>query len=189
MRTCAALALCLCLLFLTAASAEIPVEDLLAEGILVDDGWEYVGDLTGGVTFAIPKGMTSWSLSSRDKAAGIVLLMSNEDITVQLRRFEPGQMTYEDFTARMREEPTAEITVSERGGVEFFCYQNTRPSVSSELAGIVAVGLDGCVYKISVFTGDSERLDDEAAVWDITEVVMQTARVRDFAEWGIEAGE
>ena len=185
------LRLLLPLLLLVTSAAPAPsqtnLDVRLDEGLLIDDSWHYVGELTGGVTFAVPKDCESSELRPEEKAAGILLLYWGEDFTLQLRVFEPAALTYEQFKQRISGEPTAEVRVRMSGGTEILSYRNTRPNANSELYGIVLTGLDGRLYKISLFTGSSESFAPDAPVWKIAEIVEQTAGIRDFSEWGLTA--
>ena len=157
-----------------------------AEGILTDDTWQYVGYITGGVTFAVPKESCQADLTEKDKSSGILMLLWNDDYTLQLKVFEPEVMTYDRFRERVCSEPSARVSVRTSEGVEILSYRNTIPASYSELFGIVMTGLDGRMYKISVFTGDSESFGDDASVWKIAEIIEKTTRIQDFSEWGID---
>ena len=152
-------------------------------GLLMDETWIYTGYVEGGVTFAIPAESVGYDVSLRERMAGILLVVGNEDYMLQLRRFPPDAMTFESFRATIEAEPTAESAVFERDGVEILTYRNTRPSVVGELYGIALTGLDGCLYKVSLFTGDSEAFDEEAPVWKISLIIASTCRLQDFSDW------
>lgn len=176
------LALMLCLIALLAFSAFSEEWTPLLE----EDGWSYVGYTYGGVTFAVPGDYVNFGLTAMQKANGIVLVGGNRDFTLQLRGFAPEVMTYDTFKALIAAEKTAEVTIRTDGETEILLYRNTAPTAVSELYGIVLTGLDGRMYKISVFTGDDELFGEDAPVWEIARVVGETARIQDFTEWGIE---
>lgn len=182
-----ALLLLVMTLFPALAGAETNLDvQLLPEGFLVDDTWGYVGHTLSGVTFAIPEESVHYPLRASDKQAGILMLYGNGDYMLQLRVFEPEVRTYAKLKRDTGREPTADWHTEIRDDTEFLFYRNTKPGAQSELYGIATVGLDGKLYKISIFTGSTERFDDDAPVWRIAEVVAATARVRDFASWGVD---
>lgn len=156
------------------------------EGFLtVDQGWKYTGYTPGGVTFAIPLDFESYDTSLFDRMAGILILGGNADFTLQLRQFSPDTMTYAEFAARIQAEPTARWGTRMDGGSEILWYRNTAATANSELFGIALTGLDGMLYKISIFTGDGEDYSPDARVWALAETIAQTVRHQDFAEWSI----
>ena len=78
----------------------------------------------------------------------------------------------------------------ENGGspdLEILTYRNTAPGPSSELYGIAMTGLDGKLYKISIFTGADEAFGEDAPVWEIAERIAASARHQDFSEWGLKS--
>lgn len=160
--------------------------EIVEDGLITDESWEYVGYTYGGITFAIPRDSTPADLSAADRSRGIIFVIWNDDFTVQLRSFEPDVLTYDAFKTMISREETAEITARTVEGTEILRYRNTKPTgPDAELYGIITTGLDGKLYKISIFTGDSETFDTEAPVWKIAEIIYQTTRIQDFSEWGI----
>ena len=122
-----------CLLLSAAAPCETAAEtnqvtnlDIQAEpgGFLFDDTWMYTGYTYGGVTFAIPKESNSYELTDQFREAGIVLLIGNDDFCLQLRKFDPEVLSYEQFKEIIQAEPTAETRIKERNGKEVFIYRN-----------------------------------------------------------------
>lgn len=183
-----------CLLLSAAAPCETAAEtnqvtnlDIQAEpgGFLFDDTWMYTGYTYGGGTFAIPKESNSYELTDQFREAGIVLLIGNDDFCLQLRKFDPEVLSYEQFKEIIQAEPTAETRITERNGKEVFIYRNTDPNPYGELYGIAVTGLDGNTYKVSIFTGDSEAYGEDDPVWKIAEIIGQSFTIRDFSEWGI----
>ena len=154
--------------------------------LLFSDGWSYVGYTYGGITFAVPNDYEFYQISAADAAQGYVLMVGDADFLLQLRVFQPNQMSYADFKAIIQQEPTAEISARVDGDSEILIYRNTQPSAINELYGVGMTGLDGLFYKISIFTGDDEDFSADAPVWQIAETVGKTAQRRDFSEWGIE---
>ena len=184
MKTLFALVLALSLsasLCLSCASAE---EDWTA---LTPEGWKYIGYTYGGVTFAVPPDYENFGVNEDYKAAGYVLIGGSRDFTLVLRQFQPDQRDYASFKAIITGEKTAECRVRDDNGSEILTYRNTAPGKDSELYGIALTGLDGLFYKISIFTGDSERFDEDAPVWKIAEVIARSVRIQDFSEWGVNA--
>ena len=90
-----------------------------------------------------------------------IFVAANEDYTLQLRCFEPEVMTYKDLKKQMKKEITAEVHTEERYGKEVLFYRNKYPTEVSELYGIGLEGLDGKLYKISIFTGEKEEYKKE----------------------------
>ncbi len=107
------------------------------------------------------------------------------DFTIQMRVFQPEELSYDDFKAIIEQESTAEVSTRTDNDSEILLYRNTRPNAYSELYGIAITGLDGLLYKISIFTGVDEVFGADAPVWAISETVAQTVRHQDFSEWGI----
>lgn len=176
------IALAAAALLFTYALAENNTEPMKA-----DDSWGYIGYLYGGITFAVPGDYTSFGVSEADAARGCVIIGGNERFTLQVRGFDPDMMKYGDFKAVIQQEASADWSVRMDGDLEILTYRNTRPSAASELYGIVMTGLDGRLYKISIFTGADEAFGEDAPVWEIAEKIGKTARHQDFSEWGLEA--
>lgn len=154
--------------------------------LLAEDGWSYIGYTYGGVTFAVPNDYMSFTVSASDAARGCVLIGGNADFTLQMRVFQPEEMKYEDFRAKVMQEKNAACETRMDGDSEILSYRNTQPTGISELYGIAMTGLDGLLYKISIFTGNDEDCSEDAQVWKIAEVIGRTARHQDFSEWEIE---
>ncbi len=169
------------------ATAEINLDVTFDENGFISDpeSWYYFGYTYGGVTFAIPTDSYSYPLDDAQKEAGIILVAANEDYTLQLRCFEPEVMTYKDLKKQMKKEITAEVHTEERYGKEVLFYRNKYPTEVSELYGIGLEGLDGKLYKISIFTGEKEEYKKDAVVWKIADIIAKSARNRDFSEWGL----
>ena len=168
------------------AAAEINLDVTFDENGFISDSesWQYFGYTYGGVTFVVPADSYTYPLNDEDKEAGIILLAANEDYTLQLRCFEPEVMTYKDLKQQMKNEITAEVRTEERYGKELLFYRNKYPTEVSELYGIGLEGLDGKLYKISIFTGEKEEYQKDALVWKIADIIAKSARNRDFSEWG-----
>ena len=154
-------------------------------GFLNDETWQYYGYTYGGITFAIPANSYQLEVCQEYEEAGIVSLIGNEDYMLQVRKFPPEVMTYDQFKTYIQSEPSADIRIDERDGKEILIYRNTKPNVHGELFGITMTGMDGTTYKFSLFTGESEACDADAPVWKIAEIIAETTNYRDFAEWGI----
>ena len=151
-----------------------------------DEGWAYVGYTYGGVTFPVPADYVDFGVDATDQTQGYVLIGGSTDFTLQMRVVQPEQMTYEQFKARTQEEPTADWHTRMDGEREILIYRNMVPSGQSELYGIAMTGLDGLLYKISIFTGIDEDFSSDAPVWQIAETIGAHVRHQDFSEWGIE---
>ena len=157
------------------------------EILLSRDGWSYVGHTHSGITFAIPSDSYQGELNESDMRQGMCLHLWNDDYTLVLKCFGHGTEDYEAFKKTILADETAETAVRDREGADIFIYRNTTPTAVTELYGIALIGLDGELYKISVFTGDSEKYGPEDPVWEIAETVGKTARLQDFSEWGFDA--
>ncbi len=151
-----------------------------------EDGWSYIGYTFGGITFAVPNDYRNYNVSASYASQGYVIMGGTADFTIQMRVFQPDQLVYDEFKAMIGQESTAEISTRMDGDYEILVYRNTRPSANSELCGIVMTGLDGLLYKISIFTGDDGAFDENAPVWAIAETIARSARHQDFSEWGVE---
>lgn len=169
------------------ASAELNLDVTFDENGFISDveDWYYFGYTYGGVTFVVPTDSYSYPLDDAQKEAGIILVTGNADYTLQLRSFEPEVMTYKDLKQQMQKEITAEVHTEEREGKEVLFYRNKYPTEVSELYGIGLEGLDGKLYKISIFTGEKEEYKKDAVVWKIADIIAKSARNRDFSQWGI----
>ncbi|MBE5787402.1 MAG: hypothetical protein E7324_07680 [Clostridiales bacterium] len=155
------------------------------EAKLLPDEWMYVGYTNGGVTFPIPENLEIAQLTAQEQAAGIILVGYHWDITLQLRVFSPEVMTWEDFKTTIEAEATADVQFLGADGSILY-YRNTAPSASSELAGIALTGLDGRLYKISVFTGMMEDFSPEAKVWEMAELIAAHTSQMDFSQWPLK---
>ena len=154
------------------------------DNVLLDsEDWSYVGSVAGGVTYPIPSDCDWYEPDESQREAGILSLLGNEDCMVQMRVFQPEQLTFDDFHVTIAAEPTAEVTLREEEEGVILCYRNTAPTANGELYGIAMTGLDGLLYKISVFTGRSEDFSPEAPVWTIAETIARYIRWQDFSEW------
>ena len=175
------------LMFQGCAAAETNLDVTFDENGFISDteSWYYCGYTYGGVTFAIPTDSYTYPVDEAQKEAGIILVTGHEDYTLQLRCFEPDVMTYKDLKQKMEKEITAEVTTEIRGGKEILFYRNKYPTEVSELYGIGLEGLDGKLYKISIFTGEKEEYGKDAVVWKIAEIIAKSAGSRDFSEWNI----
>ena len=169
--------ICLLALMLLCASA------YAEEPLYAEDGWSYFGYSFGGITYAIPNDYEEWPPSAEEKAAGIITIGGNRDFTIQLRCFPPEAITYDGFVELVKNEPTAELSTRTVGDAEIIYYRNTSPSEYSELYGIALTGLDGMLYKISIFTGMDGTFGDDASVWEIAETIASTVRQQDFSDW------
>ena len=169
------------------ASAELNLDVTFDENGFISDveDWYYFGYTYGGVTFVVPTDSYSYPLDDAQKEAGIILVTGNADYTLQLRSFEPEVMTYKDLKQQMKKEITAEVHTEEREGKEVLFYRNKYPTEVSELYGIGLEGLDGKLYKISIFTGEKEEYKKDAVVWKIADIIAKSARNRDFSQWRI----
>ena len=169
------------------APAELNLDVTIDENGFISDveDWYYFGYTYGGVTFVVPTDSYSYPLDDAQKEAGIILVTGNADYTLQLRSFEPEVMTYKDLKQQMKKEITAEVHTEEREGKEVLFYRNKYPTEVSELYGIGLEGLDGKLYKISIFTGEKEEYKKDAVVWKIADIIAKSARNRDFSQWRI----
>lgn len=145
------------------------------------DGWTFVGYTYGGIEFALPDDSVMWELSEEEENAGVIFLAGNADFTVQLRQFTPDQLDYETFVDLIRQTESAEYEEAEVGGGPVFRYRNTKANENSELYGAALTGLDGNLYKISIFTGEDGDYSENAKVWQIAEELGQTVRSRDYS--------
>ena len=125
--------------------------------LLFSDGWSYVGYTYGGITFAVPNDYEFYQISAADAAQGYVLMVGDADFLLQLRVFQPNQMSYADFKAIIQQEPTAEISARVDGDSEILIYRNTQPSAINELYGVgmtvCPVQVGGKTFSVAVVTG------------------------------------
>lgn len=174
---CLFLTLVMSLVFLTAL-ADLPAQ-------LNPEGWRYLGYTPAGITFLIPDDTQSIQLTAAEKTAGVIFLGMNEDYTVQLRQYQPEEANVAAFKAMLRFTPSAQVEVRDVGGTEVVCYRNTNPTGVSELYGIVLTGTDGCMYKISIFTGVDEDFSEDAAVWEIAAFIADSVSIVDYSDWPV----
>ena len=149
------------------------------------EGWRYLGYTPAGVTMLIPEDTQSYSLTAAERAAGILFVGANEAYTIQLRRYEPDQMDLAAFRAMMTF-AGAQVETREDGGTQIFSYRNPNPTGTSELFGVALTGTDGCMYKISIFTGVDEDCSDTAPVWEIAEYIAGSVSIVDYSGWPME---
>ena len=153
--------------------------------MLLNGDWQYIGYTYGGITFAVPKDYMDFGVSEADAARGCIIIGGNMDYTLQLRVFQPEELNYEVFKAVILQQESADWSVRMDGDLEILTYRNTSPSAVSELYGIAMTGLDGRLYKISIFTGSDEAFGEDAPVWGIAGTIGKSARHQDFSEWGL----
>ncbi len=170
------LMLLLALLLCIPAAAELPPS-------VTAEGWRHVGYTPSGVTFLVPDDTQFIEPTAAEREAGILLVGWNADYTVQLRRFEPEDMTVKAFRAMLNFTPGAQVETREVNGVEVVCYRNGSPTGVSELYGIALTGTDGCMYKISIFTGVAEDCSDDALVWEIASAMADSVSIVDYSGW------
>ena len=158
----------------------------LAESIEeTPEGWLYLGYTHGGITFLVPDNMETLELTPQEEAAGIILVGYNEDFTLQLRCFTPEALTWDAFQEIILDEPSANVEwLGEEKNI--LCYTNTVPNANSELVGIALNGLDGSMYKISIFTGFSEDYSADAPVWEIARTIATSTSQMDFSQWPLQ---
>ena len=180
-----ALMLCAMMLALSAvpAAASFDVRDYL------EDEWTWFGYTYGGVTFAVPADCVMYDISPEQEAAGLLMLYGNNDIMIQLRRYDIKDRTYDEYREVMDSNVEAggsSVTVfTTDDGSDIVCYRNLRPSANVQLAAVALEGLDGALYVIGIFTGDSEAYDDDAPVWALIEKIAASAHREDFSNWPI----
>ena len=158
----------------------------LAEDVeLMPEDWAFLGYTYGGITFPVPQDVEFYELTSQEQAMGIIVICYNDDFTLQLREFDPSQMTLDEFEKKMLDEPTAEVSFwGENQNVMYV--RNTAPTGDSELVSIALNGLDGNLYKISIFTGYDEDYSPDASVWEIAQTVANSTSQMDFSQWPLE---
>ncbi|MBR4081462.1 MAG: hypothetical protein IKK21_06735 [Clostridia bacterium] len=146
------------------------------------EGWMYAGYTYGGITFPVPADVVPYELSDQEQAMGIVLVCYNADFMLQLRRFTPNELSWEQYRDLMLGTSTAQVRYS-GDDQRVLCVTNTMPSPDSELVGIALNGLDGNLYKISIFTGFDGDCSPNAVVWDIAQIIADYTSQMDFADW------
>ena len=172
MRRFLMLLLALLLAVLPAAAEEIEIQP---------EGYSYCGYMPGGITFLMPKDMVSYELYEEEKLAGILSYAESLNCSIQLRRFEPDVMTMQQFQQLVQKAPNTQWEVSEERGTPVLCYRNLAANDSTELVGVVITGTDGCMYKVSIFTGWDGNFAEDAPVWKIAQVVADSLRHEDFS--------
>lgn len=172
MRRFLMLLLALLLAVLPAAAEEIEIQP---------EGYTYCGYMPGGITFLMPKDMVSYELYEEEKQAGILIYAESQNCSIQLRRFEPDEMTMPQFLQLVQQAPNTYWEVSEERGTPVLCYRNLAASDRTELVGVVITGTDGCMYKVSIFTGWDGNFAEDAPVWEIAQVVADSLRHEDFS--------
>lgn len=159
---------------------EIPVTEPV-----IPEGWRPVWNKSGGVIFAVPADVFTWGLEPQEVEEGLMWRGSNADITVQLRVYKEDELTYDDFRAMLDEYEYEVSSVRNVSGAEVTIYTNPEPGANMQLCGAVLTGLDGRLYKISVFSGDNDDFSDDAAVWELSGMFMDTIHLRKFFGWDI----
>lgn len=158
---------------------------LAEEAELLPEGWAFLGYTYGGITFPVPMDVEFYELTPQEQAMGIILICYNDEFTLQLRGFSPKQMTWEEFKKKMLAEPTAEVSLL--GEDQSIMYvRNTTSTADSELVSIALNGLDGNLYKISIFTGVDEDYSPDASVWEIAQTVAGYTSQMDFLQWPLQ---
>lgn len=146
------------------------------------EDWFFMGYTYGGITFPVPRNISFLELSSQQQAAGVVVICYNDDFMLQLRGFSPSEMTWDKFRQRMLGEPTAEVSLLGENQ-DILYVRNTAATATSELANIALKGLDGNLYKISIFTGSDEDASPDARAWEIAQTIAAYTSQMDFSEW------
>lgn len=172
MRRYLMLLMALLIAVLPAAAVEIEIQP---------EGYTYCGYMPGGITFLIPKDMVNCELYEEEKLAGILFYAESQSSSIQLRRFEPDQMTMPQFLQMVQQAPNTHWEVSEERGTPVLCYRNLAATAITELVGVVITGTDGCMYKVSIFSGWDENVAEDAPVWEIAQVVADSLRHEDFS--------
>ena len=85
------------------------------------------------------------------------------------------------FLQLVQQTPNTQWEVSEERGTPVLCYRNLAATAITELVGVVITGTDGCMYKVSIFTGWDENFAEDAPVWEIAQVVADSLRYEDFS--------
>lgn len=156
-------------------------ESVLPEAADATD-WALVGYSPAGLTFSVPWDTQSFALTDEEKEAGFRFLGMSADYTIQMRQYSPDEMNLDIFANMMGIFSGSEgerITVNE---VEMLIYRNVNPSTETELCGIAFTGLDGCMYRLSFFTGTSGDFSDAAPVWAIAHAVALSVTLEAEAE-------
>ena len=172
MRRFLLILLAMVLIILPAAAEDIEIQP---------EGYTYCGYMPGGITFLMPENMVSCELYEWEKQAGILVYAESQECSIQLRRFEPDVMTMPQFLQLVQMEKNIQWDVSLERGTPVLCYRNTAATANTELVGVVITGTDGCMYKVSIFTGWDGNYAEDAPAWEIAEVVSASLRHEDFS--------
>lgn len=165
------LLMALMLTLLPAAAEEIEIQP---------EGYRYCGYIPGGITFLLPNDMVSYELYEEEKLAGILIYAESQNCSIQLRRFEPDEMTLPQFLQLVQQARNTHWEVSEERGTPVLCYRNLAANDRTELVGVVITGTDGCMYKVSIFTGWDGNFAEDAPVWEISQMIANSLRHEDF---------
>ena len=92
------------------------------------EGYTYCGYMPGGITFLIPKDMVSYELYEEEKLAGILIYAESQNCSIQLRRFEPDQMTMPQFLQLVQQKPRV-FLIREIGSAQQECCQQKGQSL------------------------------------------------------------
>ena len=149
---------------------------------LVDENWTYVGNAEAGITFPVPKDYESVELGEAEKAAGYVLFGGDAYFMAQMQRYTPDVVTYEQFKDVMVNEGGVNGATRMDEDYEVFVFTHPDPVAGQELAGVITEGLDGSVYRLSIFAGPSGAADDTQAM-QIAQVIGIYLVHMDFSEW------
>ena len=173
------LILLLSLLLIVPAMAETVLpetESLLPEAADTTD-WAMVGYSPAGLTFLVPADTQSFTLTDAEKEAGYRFLGMNADYTIQMEQYTKDVMTLDVFSSMIGIFSGAEGEMITINDVEILIYRNPTPSTETELCGIALMGLDGCMYRFSFFTGTSGDFSDDAPVWAIARAVAESMKL------------
>lgn len=152
---------------------------------VVPYGWKSVWNEECGVVFAVPADMAEWTVDKQDAEDGLLWRGSNADMTVQLKVYGEDALSYAQFIDMLDEYEYTVTDVRNVGDTEITVYANPVPGENMQLCGAVLTGTDGRLCKISVFNGDNDEYSEDAAVWELADMFMQTVQVRKFFGWNI----
>lgn len=91
--------------------------------LLAEDGWSYIGYSYGGITFAVPADFVNYDLSASDTASGYILIGGNDEFVLQMRAFQPDELTYDEFKTMVEKTASAESSVRMDGDSEILTYR------------------------------------------------------------------
>lgn len=171
-----ALAFCL---FCAPVWAENTTEETASS--LKPDEYHFANFIEGGINFLVPDDFTTFPLYETEKAAGYLFFGGNEHFTMSMRRYTPEEMTLPEFTLILINDSGTEVTLQENNGAPVVIYYNLNPQPNLQLCGAALVGLDGMMYKISIFTGDHNDISEEAPVWEISQIILNSVCLVDFS--------